>query len=364
VFKYFINTQDSNTQYPIKKYYKWEAIKKLYNIELAKVKEYYRHREYNFSNNNMLTKLIKTLSRSTTLPVLDYLEYIDTDIPYICKQMGITNNLSQGKVHDNVLFEGNSKEVFISVNSTIDPFSMCDVWLDYPSIRAVKTDVTDLDYPVLFRYPKLGLGISVFEIDIRAIMLQYYYWSKGRMFNDLDTSVNIFIPLVVIPNILDSMIDLAIWNRYITIANGNKIYNPESSRHAINVINLTSRIDNVLKDVIKDTKDHSLYITQFLRHIPVLLEQDMYNVLNIHKEIYNRQSKWVLWVTRISDIVSIHKTLGVRGYRLNKNWFNLLPYEIKLIENRDGALDNILGEYHYSTFQNNINYIKENIGKR
>jgi len=364
MFGYFINASDQYTDYPIKKYTKWLAIRKQYLIELDKVKSYYRHREYNYDNSNMLTRLIKTLSRPAVIPVLDYLEYINNDVQYISKQFNITTNLSPGVLHNNVLFRGNSDEIFLYVDNTADPYEMADTWLNYPSIRVIKTDITDVDYPILFRYEKVSLGLSIFEIDIKALMLQYYYWSKGRLLENKDISANIFIPTVIIPNITDSLIDYAIWNRYLHIALDEDILESATFKHPISHIDMTSRIDSVIKDVAKDTLNSSTYITQLLKTIPTMINSDMLSTLRIHKEYFNKQSKWVLWISRLSDIVAIHRTLGKRGYKLNKDLFNSLPYEIKIMLRRESGIEEILGPYYIEVMKENIDYIYDHIGKR
>jgi len=295
--------------------------------------------------------------------VLDYLDRISVNAPYIAKQLGIVSNLNTGETHTNVLFEGSSSEIFLYVDNAIDPLEMESVWEDYQSIKVIKTDVTDINYPVLFKYAKYTPGVTIFEIDIKAMMLQYYYWSKARLLEDRGIAANIFLPTIVIPNISDSLVDYAIFNRFNTIVTGDYEFDTPQ-HHPISIIDYSKGIDGVLEKVVKDVVNTNIYLTQLLRTIPAINVSDMYVLLQIDKSYYNIQSKWVLWVSRLGEIVELHKILGKKGRRINTPLYNRLPYEIKLIKRSFDKLDTVLDPYNAELMDDYIKYVEKNIGKR
>jgi len=363
MFNYFTNNNDADIQYPIKKYFKWNLVKKMYRGELEKTKDYYRNREYNFGNSNPLVRLVKTLSRSPDLTALEFLSYIDIDTEYIVKQFDFVSNLSSGKVLDNVLFSGDSREIFLYVDNAVDPMTLKSDWRTYESIKVVKTDITNINYPVLFRYDKISPGITVFEIDVKAIMLQYYYWVKERLLADRDTAANVFIPTVVVPNISNSLVDRVIWNRFKLLATGEPIDN-YGPKHPISLIDYQTGIDEILLDIADDNLDQSIYMSQLLKTIPAIIENDQYDAMQISKSYYNKQSQWALWVSRLEDIIDLHKMLGVAGYRKNRDLFIKLPYEVKQLNRRSTEYEDKLDLYNLELMKENIEYINKNIGKR
>jgi len=363
MFNYFTNNNDADIQYPIKKYFKWNLVKKMYRGELEKTKDYYRNREYNFGNSNPLVRLVKTLSRSPDLTALEFLSYIDIDTEYIVKQFDFVSNLSSGKVLDNVLFSGDSREIFLYVDNAVDPMTFKSDWRTYESIKVVKTDITNINYPVLFRYDKISPGITVFEIDVKALMLQYYYWVKERLLADRDTAANVFIPTVVVPNISNSLVDRVIWNRFKLLATGEPIDN-YGPKHPISLIDYQTGIDEILLDIADDNLDQSIYMSQLLKTIPAIIENDQYDAMQISKSYYNKQSQWALWVSRLEDIIDLHKMLGVAGYRKNRDLFIKLPYEVKQLNRRSTEYEDKLDLYNLELMKENIEYINKNIGKR
>jgi len=362
MFNYFINAPDIDTNYPIKTYFKWNVLKKMYIGELAKVVEYYRDRNAAIENSNILVRLLKSLIGDIHSDVLEYMTYSEGDIKYLVKQFHFVSNISDGKTLKNVIFEGQSSEIFLSIEESPDPITMADTWEDYQSIRVIDTDIDDVYYPVPFRYEK-PYGTSIFEINIMGMLLQYYYWANQRESIDRDTSPNVFLSNIVFPNITYSLVDYAIWNRFKAIALGNAIeYEPR--KHPVYLIDYTKGIDKVLMDVIKNSSNSSIYVTELLKTIPTIVNDNMYETLRLHKSYYNKQSKWVLWVSRIDDIVTIHKTIGKRGYKINRGLYNIIPYDLKLMERGESTYDDKVGPILLSEIYGNIEYLHDKLGKR
>jgi hypothetical protein len=335
----------------------------MYPKEMAKAVDYYRNRNHAINNSNVLVRLVKTMYQDTTIPVLDYLSYIDNDAPYIARQFNMVTNGNKGRVLENVVFEGNSDEVFVVVDHTVDPFEFADTWRDFQSIRVIKTDSTDINYPIPFDYEKKLSGITIFEIDIKAMMLQYYYWSKERVSEERGTSANVFLPSVVLPNIAYSLTDYAIWNRLKMIHSGLDI--PDSNiKHPLYLIDYTKGIDDVLKNIVKDNTNTSIYVTQLLKTVPAMFSESAMDVLYIYKDYYTMQSKWVLWVARLSEIVAIHKLIGKRGVRINKSLYSKIPYTVKLMDNGESTYNDKLGAYDRSVIRRDLAYVARYIGKR
>ena len=363
MFSYFTSNADADIQYPIKKYFKWNIIKKMYSQELERLKDYYRGREYNYNNNNMLIKLIKTLARDHHLPVLEYLSYVDTDARYVSSQFDIVSNRHSGKVLQNILFEGRSNEIFLYTDNAVDPATFEKDWKTYESIRVIKTDIANANYPLLFRYEKYSPGVTIFEIDIKALMLQYYYWCNERKMADRDIAANVFLPTIVIPNISNSLVDYCIWNRFCAIANNEPIADMPQE-HPIHLIDYSKGIDDVLRNVVKDNTNTSIYITQLLRTIPSIIADNAQDALLITNSYYNKQSKWVLLLSRLDDIITLHKLVGERGARVNKPLFGKMPYEVKSMSRDTAIYESKLDSYTLVVIDECLKYIKNNIGKR
>lgn len=363
MFSYFTSDPDSDIRYPIRKYFEWNIIHKMATGELAKVKDYYRHREYSYPNNNMLIRLLKLLVRDPEMDIFEYMQYVDTDATYLPKQFGIASTISPGGVHENVLFRAGSDEAFLAIDQAPDPIEMESLWEDYESIKVIHTDLTDTDYPVLFDYIKTTKGLTVYTIDLRAIAMQYYYWARTRMNTELAVNINVFFPMVVIPNITNSLMDMCIWNRFKMIASGRPLLS-KSHKHPMALIDYTEGIDDVLSKLVHHISKSSAYVSELLRSVPMLSAGDGYELLQIPQSLYTRQDKWVLWIARMDDIMLIHKLSGKKGERLNRQLYNQLPVDVRAMRNREGKLEDTLNEQGANKLEEFMSYVDKNIGKR
>jgi len=363
MFRYFTTASD-DTEYPIKKYFEWNLIKTMAGEQIEKAKDYYRNREYSYPNNNPIIRLLKMMLRDpNAMDIFEYMDYVDNAIPYLTKQFLLVDSHSQGKVLTNVLMSGSSNETFIVVDNTTDLLGAADNWKELESIRVISSDITDVNYPVLFDYYKYSPGLTMFEIDLRAIAVQYYYWAKTRVYGDLAININVFFPMVVIPNILNSLMDIAIWNRYKSIASGMTIVDNDNKK-PIALIDYTTGIDDVLSKVAKHLDGNSYYVTQLLRSVPMITSDSAYDVLRLSISIYTRQSLWSLWVSRADDITVIYNTMGKRGHRINKMLFNRLPYVVRNMRNREGALEDIIDPYSEYLLDRFMDWVDAELGKK
>lgn len=358
------NFNVAEQSYSIKKYTKFDYIKRRYLDEVFKIVDYYQNKDNAVDNRHPLSKIITNTAPNVENEITDYLKVVETNVPYISKQFNITSDKSAGTVFHNVFYKDYSTEIMLLVKNDIDIFNLENTWRDAKPLRCIYTENTDLDFHIPNGRKSLPYEqISVFEIDLTLMMLQYKYWALERMSMDKSTNTNVFIATIVLPNSIGNILDLTLFNRYIKIAQGEKIKEFDFD-HPFNVLDLSRGVDKIYKDVAKDTVDSSLYLEQLIETIPCVYNTDMNVAVTINKSIYNKQSEWVLWVARISYIRNLIEIMGKRGLRKNKDEVNSLPSKIKLLERRETNVDTQLDIEFMNNFYQDIRLIKKEVGSR
>lgn len=362
MFKLFINNDDT-TRYPIKKYTKFDYIKRRYNTELTKVKEYYREKERAVDNKHLISRLVNTLTPSLSLDIYDYLKVIDTNARFLSKQFGIVSNINSGVVMDNLFFGKNSNEILLYKEHPIDLDDFEGNWKEYVPIKVIYTDSTDLDMSIPFNDKQYFIPVlNVMSIDVVVLMLQYYKWANHRMLTAQTTNTNVFVSQVVLPNMLDNILDLAIYNRFMYIVDEREI--PEFTfNHPFHVLDLSPGVDKILTDVVKDLEDTSIPVMQILQTIPSIVNENMYDALFIDHKYYTKQSEWVLLLSRIYTINDMVRLLGKKGISRNKDLLSKLPVYIKELSN-SRTIDNKLPAMLNLNFEYELATLKKKIGKR
>jgi len=363
MFNYF--TQKKNkTIYPIKKYSSFDTIQRKYKLEIDRVKLYYRHRDRAVNNNNMLARILDLIAPDTSAPIVDIFKQIGMRAKYLSKQFDIVSTLAKGKVHNNVLYKENSKEIFIYVENDIDLINYENLWKESVPIRIVYTNNRRFDYTFPYRQSFDVIKTTVFEIDLTAMTLQYSMWCKERKAYNKSTDSNVYIATYVMPNILDQYMDITIFNRFIELSLTEDLETSFKHRHPFHVVNYTNDIDRVLKGVYKDVSNVNIPIDQLVNSIPTFSGNDMFDILRLNQRYYNTQSEWVLWVTRIKYVYQLLVVMGKRGRATNLSLVNKLPVIFRYLENRASRLEDALNEDMLEEFNTHVKKIKELVGKR
>lgn len=354
-----------NTNYPIKSYSRMDYIRRRCQYELDRIMNYYYNREASTNNNHLISRLVHNLSDTYNIDPMKVYREVNNNKDYVARVMKITSDISFGEVHNNILYKNNSKEVFVSVDNFINPYTFREKWMDYVPIRVVYTDELNIDfYNFDGSKEKQEESITVVEIDINILMLMYNYWSLERLKNDKSTNTNTFVKTVVLPKMMGSCLDLTIWNRYINIFYNNDMYLGYSQHHPFHVIDFRNEIDNILRKIVKDTSNVNMDFNNLINYVPTIYNNKMINTLLLNRSYYTRQSEWTIWASRIKYIEAILDIAGSAGIRRNTSDVSKLPQYIRLLENGSTPIGTMLSGKVKNDFFNTIEKLKSKLGKR
>lgn len=351
-----------DTQYTIKKYSRFDYIKRRYLDELARVREYYYNRIRAVDNTHPFSKIINNLSPSIELNNLEYYKIVSADAIYIARQYGITSNINQGRPFTNLFFKDNSTEFLLYTEKSIDPYDMVQDWKNIDCARVIYSENTDIDFAIpngtkSLPYPQY----TVIEIDVVTMLLQYKIWANERLKTDDSINPNVFVATIVLPNMLPNLLDLTIFNRFICISNNIEI--PEFSlNHPFNVIDLSTGVDAVLTEVSVSLIHENVYIEQILLTIPTIYNANMIEALHIYAPYYSSRDEWLIWIARIPYIKFILSFLSERGIARNREDVYYLPTQIRRLANR-ASLVTLPPELN-GTYLRTLYEISDKLGKR
>ena len=354
--------KNNDINYPVQRYDKFDYLKKKYRENLRTAKEYYYNKEDAVDNRHLLNKLINDLSPSIEeYDVIDYIRLVSASAELLSRQFDIVSNISFGKILSNVFYGKNSREILLYTSTEIDISTIEENWKELTSVRVIYHEDTDMNIPRPLPINYVPGSLIVMEIDVVLLMLQYRGWYLDRLAMDQSVNINVFISQIVMTNMMDNILDIALVNRYNYIARGVQPYE-DINLHPFLVIDYTDKLDDCLKTIIRDNRNKSITIEQLLNGLPAIVEDTIWDVLFIRHRYYTMQSKWVLWLVRISYMDMILFVIGVKGIRRNKGVLNRLPVLLKRLE-RDSTLKRQLDDNTYSKFYVDIEDILKKIKK-
>lgn len=363
MFNFFL-TKYHPEQFGIKKYSKFDWIRSRYQFEMNKITNYYRKRIRAMNNNNIFSRMITLMSPNLNAELFDYFRYIDQDAPYIARQFKLVSNISRGLVLPNVFYNDNSYAIINHVETDVKLYSIKQDWWNIVPLRCTYTRTYNLDFYQMDRtLPAKEEELTIAELDIVKMLLQYRFWAKWRLENDNSTNPNVYVATVLYPNFVNTIVDIKLFNRFINLFY-NTFMDDVDIRHPFNVLDYSRGIDDIYLKIQKDLLKANVPLVQLLRTIPTIYNKDMIDALYINNPYYTRQSEWSIWIARIRYFKFLIDFLGERGLARNRMYIYNLPTMIKRLENRSTDLAYQLPNNMYLEFLNTIEYIKEKIGRR
>lgn len=361
-----IFTKDDDTNYPVHKFPETIYLKRRVHSELLRIQDYYYNRESTVNNQHMLARLIDLTYPSLNEDPFTVFKQITAVKDYTSRQLGISSTITFGKIHNNILYKQNSKELFISVDTNIDPFDFKNNWMNYSPCRIIYNDDNELDfYNFDGRKSKYMEGLTIVEIDITILILMYNFWSLERLKKSLSIDSTIFVKNIVLPKLMGSQLDISIWDRYSNIFlnrlgnDGNKYYT-----HPLVTLKFKDTLDDILYKVKNRMVNVNMRLPNIILHVPTIYNNNMLDALRINIGYLTKQSEWCLWLSRllyISDLIDMIPNVAKSN---NSKYLNSLPYEIRSIENGSTPLLNMIDGDIKIKIELAMEKIKEKIGKR
>ena len=350
MFKFFTKKRN-DFNYAIQVNGNMDLVRRRYEHQMSLAIDHYRNRDISVKSNHILARIIQFGLINPMMDDFEYLNNIMANVDYIAKHFNITFNSSIGKIYKSVFFGENSFEAFVLIKNKGNYFNLKDKYLDYNSIRCVYNEDSDID----FYYPK-GVKdftipkLFIYEIDIVGLLMQYKYWYMNRVSLGKSTSPTIFIGQIVLPNMMPTILDWNVFNRFINYSKSIP-ENDIKNRNPFVIIDISRTLEGVIKDSIKHISNKDITIDQLIKSIPLVFDTNSKELLLYELVYTNVQSEWLLLIGRLKIILDILNILDVKGLMANTEAISELHVMFRYLKSRHIKLENI-----------NIDVVKEDIG--
>lgn len=347
MYDLFINRFDTNVLPMMGAHF--ETTKRTYRRELDKLTAYYRDRTFMLPNQHLLNRILETGT-----PPLDYdperfVDAASARSPFIARNFQLTSESSFGKVHDGVFYGEGSLEIILSIE---DHFSVDSAVKDWENIRCIKVlehAISDLGMMIPNgRRNSVDVGLAVFAIDLPKLFLQYRCWllDQRKRFPDSGLGKSHFVFKYVLPQILESQLDIAIRNRLM-----NMFYEiPQGAalrRHAIAISDYTQKVDESLKRLLPRLRDAKMLYQTAMIHIPTVSYSDGYEAMMIPDLVPTAQCRWALYLTRLSTVKFLRDLLGDNREAYNSSYERSVKVETRRIANDSSFAGRVPSDIYY-----------------
>lgn len=315
--------------------YNLEMIRERYRGEISRVKYYFRESTKYLKSKHILTNMLETLNVDTSLDLDRYIELVEANTPRLYRLYRVGTSYNKPHPYTNMFYGRNSAEYMLGISDSGEAILDITNWRNFVPVRVLLHPNTDLNLEVTEpNYSYKDTELVVVEINLPLLAIQYKMWVQEQNEADTSTYEARFVKSYVLPNMLDSHVDLTLLNRLIQIHQDGEVRETyKAPKLPIAIIDYGSKLDKILKKLDNDIRLTKTRYQDLLEIIPGISTTYIWDSLRMPDIFPTAQIRAVLLIARLRYILFFIDLLGAPGERRNKHLINDLKYYVEKAEN-------------------------------
>lgn len=358
----FFNTIEPYGQ-PVFNPPQWSYLSDGLKRNLQTVKDYYKIRPFAVKSNHYLARILNNLGVSYNLNLERFSDIVDARASIIAMGFKMTSSVYRGSVFKDVFYGGNVSEVFVLDEEYFNPYETYENWMDVSAVKVLMHPKSDLSMLIPnSKYITDESGVAVIGINIAKLAVQFKAFldretKKFHENNESPKTVAQFIHMFVLPNMLDSQLDVALFNRAYNLLIGRSMEEP-SKKHSFYLTDYTKITDSIYSDILDHFRVSEKRYKIMLKSFPCVSEKNFEQLMMVPDNAPTRQVIWSQVVARLKVLEFMTKLSPSHGNSLNRSDNNLFIRNFKLYEN-DKALSGLLPSDLYFDLYRDIQEVKD-----
>lgn len=292
------------------------------------VKRYKQYRAINpafVKNDHILMRVLAMVDVPFSGDLTSFYVSCQAIVNRIAGQMGFVTSAHRGRYRDDSQFYGKrTPEIIIAAErDSITPAMIWYNWKNMSPVRVLSHPVSGVGLFELNGSADCSAGAypgtpAVLELNIPLLACQYHLWRMANAYNNPEGVIvptAHFISQVVIPNMFDSHLDVAVLNTFHELMGGE--YTRMGNDMPFFVTDYTKRLEDGLGDVLNKFKGQTHQWRDILSNIPTMTGGTAYDTVQLPDIAHTNQVIWALMVTRLPLIRMLLKLDAYSGNRKN-----------------------------------------------
>lgn len=290
----------------------WKYIKDGLKQSLGQILSYYRKNPTAVKSEHFLVRLIESMAVPRSLELERYHANVADRSLNLSMALKMTSSIFKGHLFDGVFYGGENKEILIAHTDWFNIWECNRDWENVCPVRVLSHAFTDLGLNIPDgRETSIESGLNVIAINIPMLMIQYRAfrrneWNERGQFGENERSVKQFVRMYVLPNMLFSHLDVALFNRIAQTAKGAPL-GMAKVKHSFHLIDYSDKIDTVNSKILKDLSNNLRDFVTIMRTVPMVTKDNMEQLMYLPKMASTRQVDWALTICRLSALSFLYR---------------------------------------------------------
>lgn len=308
-------------------------------------KNFFNNRTMIVEGTHILVKLIYSLSESINMPADRYFELAKYNIPNLSSAFKVFSEYKSGYILNSYFYNKDTLEILFLYSDFIQADLAVANWRMLKPVKVFRHPRSDLRLNILDGNVDTSEneGIAVIGIDLPKLALMYYGFRKEeQIVNSISKrTIGEFVHMYVLPNMLHSHLDYALFNRMLKLEY-NEIIGESYTKNSFYVPNYDDKITNVQLNILTYLENRNGAFLDIAKNIPMVYNKNGLGLFTIPDLTDIRYVKWIKYVMILPYLMFLYKIANANGKSdLNTTISNRLKRSFDLLE-RDNVLNSAL----------------------
>jgi hypothetical protein len=333
---------------------------------LEQVMRYYRRAPMAVASDHFIIRLLQSSTVGKSMPIERYYDNVDGLFSLnLSMALKMTSSLSSGHPFKGTFYGPGCDEILIAHTADFDPFEAEKHWEHLRPVRVLRHPRSDLEL-LLPDGTKTGAeeGVAVIAINVPMLLVQYRsFWQReqylSQLYDESPRSINQFVHMYVLPNMLPSHLDYVLFNRINNLAKGAPMGGP-LKKHPFYVTDFSQKLNATQSTLLNNLHRVTKSFGETLFNIPAVDQPNMQGVMSVPQMAATRQVVWALGLARFPAIDFLTRTGINSGMAKNGQEINRLRQTIRMYQNSN-LFRNLLPAELYSDVELELDGIASRI---
>lgn len=337
-------------------------VRRTYKTLINDVKGYYRQAPKYVESTNLFALLIQQFVINMALDDNQWVRQIEEQSKGAARNLGLVSPINKGKIFTSGITLGpHSEEVAIATYEKFEREGLGKMWRDLRPVKYLYHTRTDTSLPIMNNTTP-GKAYGVITVNVPMLMVQYRYWLRWQKALERVQFENVyrFVGSIVLPNMLESFLDIAFFNQLDRAS--QDIKNPTFPlQHPFYLTDMNPRLAKLTEKVNFESFLRGIEIEGLAWITPMIVKNNLFEVMEIPRVPITYQNEWAFALARLPYIRYLTRMV-LRNHGYDKSQLNEVM--IDLIESSKDQIFNNMGNSEFSkSFRKQIQQVIDDIKK-
>lgn len=305
----------------------WPYVRDGLRRNLEVILRYHRRNPQAVQGSHILVRLLGSITVPHSLQLDRYFENVDAGTFNTANALKFTSPVSTGKIFKGLFYGPGCHEIYIGHNDFFDIVEADRNWMNLQPIQVLRHPRSDL----MMNLPdgsdvssETGLVVLSINIPMLAIMYRAFCrYEEQSVPEGSRLSVYHFLRMYVLPNMLPSHLDVALFNRIDNLQKGAPIGESKQA-HSFALPDYSKRVTEVHTELLGYLRKKRQDFLGILYTIPAAVKPNMAGVMEMPDLAPTRQVTWALVLARLHVVSFLFKAAAERLNTMNQTEVNAI----------------------------------------